>query len=223
LTESHTGGFPASGLYSGKAFVLHVLFVQRALRWIVLWSRQEHRDRESGCQEHVLTSSSSLGAGTGSKVKRIRVDELRPWSVNDGMHDASLGCSQLARLTGVSPDTIRHYDRRRLLPGSVRTASGYRRFPRGSERRVATIRAALAVGFSLDELSDFLHERDRGGLPCQRVRRRAEEKLRQLEEQLRDLQALKRRLQRTLKDWDTSLARTAPHRQARLLDGLIAQ
>lgn len=139
------------------------------------------------------------------------------------MQNASLGCSQLARLAGVSPDTIRHYDRRRLLPGSVRTAAGYRRFPRGSERRVATIRAALSLGFSLDELSDFLQERDRGGKPCQRVRRRAEEKLRQLEAQMRELQALKRRLQRTLQDWDANLARTSPDRQARLLDRLLGK
>jgi DNA-binding transcriptional MerR regulator len=133
---------------------------------------------------------------------------------------ASYGCSELAHLCGVSADTIRHYDRNGLLIGATRTASGYRRFPIGTERRVSTIRAAIALGFSLRDLASVLKERDSGGKPCERVRSMAEEKLERLDAQVRQLQALQRRLRGVLKDWDAMLARVPASEQARLLDRL---
>jgi DNA-binding transcriptional MerR regulator len=76
----------------------------------------------------------------------------------------SLHSGQLARLAGISPDTLRFYERRRLLPSAPRTASGYRLFPPEALARVKLIRAALSIGFSVDELAAILGERNRGGV-----------------------------------------------------------
>jgi len=43
---------------------------------------------------------------------------------------------ELARLTGISADTLRFYERRGLLPSAPRTASGYRLFPHEALDRV---------------------------------------------------------------------------------------
>jgi DNA-binding transcriptional MerR regulator len=72
-------------------------------------------------------------------------------------------CSaRVARQVGVSTDTLRHYERKGLLPPPVRTPSGYRRDPPQTITRVQLIQRALVIGFSLDELARVLRERDRG-------------------------------------------------------------
>jgi DNA-binding transcriptional MerR regulator len=77
--------------------------------------------------------------------------------------------SELARLAGVSTDTLRYYERLRLFPPVPRSAAGDRLFPAQALDRVRPIRGALAIGFSIRELTAIFAERDRGGAPCQRV------------------------------------------------------
>jgi len=77
--------------------------------------------------------------------------------------------SELASLTGVSTDTLRHYERLGLLPKPPRTNGGYRDYPPHSLDRVRLIRRALSIGFSLPELTTILEMRDRGEVPCRRV------------------------------------------------------
>lgn len=77
---------------------------------------------------------------------------------------------ELAAAAGVSTDTLRHYERKGVLPKPNRASNGYRRYPANALERVRLIRNALAVGFTLDELSRFLSERDQGGAPCGAVR-----------------------------------------------------
>jgi DNA-binding transcriptional MerR regulator len=127
--------------------------------------------------------------------------------------------AQLAGLTGVSPDTLRHYERKGLLRPQ-RTSSGYRRYPPESVDRVHIIRRALIVGFSLKELAQFFAERERGGVPCHSVRSFVEKHLAELELRLLELRRLKKDLQAMLREWDATLAVTPPGKQARLLDQL---
>ena len=74
--------------------------------------------------------------------------------------------SELARLAGISADTVRYYERNRLLPAAQRSSSGYRLFPPEALMRVQMIRGALSVGFSVRELGEIFAVRDRDGAPC---------------------------------------------------------
>jgi DNA-binding transcriptional MerR regulator len=134
----------------------------------------------------------------------------------------SLHSGQLARLAGISSDTLRFYERRGLLPSAPRTASGYRLFPPEALARVRLIRGALSIGFSVDELAAILGERDRGGAPCRRVRELAADKLAALEDQLRDLQSWRRELRKTLAGWDDVLRDTPRGKRAGLLEAFVA-
>ncbi|MCA1601762.1 MAG: MerR family transcriptional regulator [Acidobacteria bacterium] len=49
-------------------------------------------------------------------------------------------------------DTLRHYERKGVLPRPQRSPNGYREYPAAALERVRMIRRALAVGFTLDEL-----------------------------------------------------------------------
>jgi DNA-binding transcriptional MerR regulator len=127
---------------------------------------------------------------------------------------------QLAQLTGVSTDTLRHYERLGLLPLPQRTTGNYRVYPPTSRQRVELIQRALAIGFSLSEMKTILAVRDRGGAPCRRVRELLKSKISQVDRQLKNLTSLRSELNRLSKDWDTRLRRTKPGQAARLLESV---
>jgi DNA-binding transcriptional MerR regulator len=128
--------------------------------------------------------------------------------------------SQAAREAGVTADTLRFYERKGVFPPPARSAAGYRLYSRSAIERVRVVRRAMAVGFTLEELSRVLRARDNGGVPCREVRAIAVRKLEDIDRRLRALRAVKRDLETTLEDWDTRLARTPAGQQARLLDSL---
>lgn len=142
---------------------------------------------------------------------------------SDPNPESSWRIGALAKAAGVSADTLRHYERKGVLPAPRRTANGYREYSGDVLERVRLIRRALTIGFTLDELSAVLQVRDRGGAPCHSVRELAARKLSDIEGQLADLRAMRDELRNTLRDWDSRLAHTAPGEQAGLLGAFAAQ
>jgi DNA-binding transcriptional MerR regulator len=133
-----------------------------------------------------------------------------------------LRSSTVARLAGVSPDTLRLYERQGLLRAPERSLNGYRCYSPESVNRVRLIRAALSIGFSLDELAQILKVRDSGGAPCHRVRDLAEAKLKRLEERIRELVVLRQRMRAILKNWDRLLKQTPERQRVELLQRLVS-
>ncbi|MGH9411151.1 MAG: MerR family transcriptional regulator [Vicinamibacterales bacterium] len=129
-----------------------------------------------------------------------------------------IGPRALAAAAGVSTDTLRHYERLGLLSGTTRTPAGYRRYPPAAIERVRLIQRSLVVGFSLKELASALRQRERGGVPCQRVRTLIGERLAALDLRLAELTALRHEMRIIVDDWDTRLAQTPPGERALLLD-----
>jgi DNA-binding transcriptional MerR regulator len=138
-------------------------------------------------------------------------------------HKAHLRSGELARLVGISTDTLRHYERLKVLPVPRRSPGNYRLYPPEAVDRLRLIRRALAVGFSLAELARILKVRDEGGAPCRQVKRLLEEKLIRLDEQISDLAAMRNQLRATLADWENRLSQTPEGRPARLLESLDVQ
>lgn len=131
-----------------------------------------------------------------------------------------LGPRALADAAGVSTDTLRHYERLKLLGPVSRTSSGYRRYHPDTVVRVQLVRRALTIGFSLKELASVLGQRDRGDAPCGRVRALVAERLLQFEQRIAEMVALRDEIRQLLAEWDSRLAATPPAHQARLLDML---
>jgi len=132
----------------------------------------------------------------------------------------NLKSGEVARLAGLSADTLRHYEKLGLLPKALRTEGGYRLYPPETLDRVRTIQGALRVGFKLSELTDFLKERGAGGAPCQRVAEMASHKLEALDGQIADLMALRDFLSDTVTAWQQRLKSLPPGKRAGLLDSL---
>ena len=135
----------------------------------------------------------------------------------------SLRSGELARLAGVSTDTLRHYERKGVLACPRRGRNGYRQYPPEALARVLLVRRALAFGFTLDELARVLSVRDRGAAPCKEVRALAAAKLAEVEERLAQLAELRGELRATLEEWDARLARTSGGGRAGLLESLAAR
>jgi DNA-binding transcriptional MerR regulator len=131
-----------------------------------------------------------------------------------------LRAAQLARLAGVSADTLRLYELKGLLPPARRSSNGYREYPPEACTRVRLVRRAVALGFTLDEVASIVKVRDRGGAPCAVVRALAAEKLALIEERLAEMQDARDRLRGVLAHWDTLLAATPKGGRAALLDAL---
>lgn len=138
------------------------------------------------------------------------------------MDKTMLRVGQIAAATGVSVDTVRHYERLGLIPRATRTDAGYRQYPPQAVSRVQLVQRGLRFGFSLKELATFLKDRDRGMPPCKAVRTAAAELLARVEQQLTELRKTRLDMRKTLREWDVRLAGTAENAPARLLEALPA-
>lgn len=129
---------------------------------------------------------------------------------------------ELAKATGVSTDTLRHYERKGVLIRPRRACNGYRLYHKSAFNRVLLVRRALGVGFTLDELARVLRERDKGSAPCREVYKLATEKLSSIEEQLIALTVLRDELGLIVADWENRLSTATSDTQIRLLESLVA-
>ena len=134
------------------------------------------------------------------------------------MNDLLTG--ELARRCGVSADTIRHYERRGVIPPPERGENGYRRHRPETVDRVLLVRRALAIGFSLDEIARILRERAAGTPPCRKVRALAGEKLAELDRRIAEMTAMREELAAIVEEWDARLSVTTDGDPARLLESL---
>jgi MerR family copper efflux transcriptional regulator len=136
------------------------------------------------------------------------------------MPQAGFTIGELARRAGVSPDTVRYYERRGVLPKAERTANGYRHYSENSLSRIRFVRDALRVGFSVKQIASFVRARESGNPPCHEVRAAAGRLLEDLDRQIADMVASRRSIAAMLGDWDQRLADTPAGGAARLLENI---
>ena len=99
-----------------------------------------------------------------------------------------LRIGELAKLIGVSVETLRFYEKQGLLNSPARSASGYRLYDSQTTKRVAFILRAKAVGFSLKDITGLLAlEVNREQETCESVKSFAESKLDEIDNKLAEL------------------------------------
>jgi Cu(I)-responsive transcriptional regulator len=129
-----------------------------------------------------------------------------------------LTIGELARACGTSPDTIRYYERERLLPRPLRAPSRYRLYEPVAVVRLRFIRQAKALGFSLGEIRELLALRTDRTKTCGDVRKRARAKIAEIEARIDDLARMKTALGRLA----TGCAGSGPTSECPILDALEA-
>lgn len=103
---------------------------------------------------------------------------------------------QLARRAGVGVQTVRYYERNGLVAPDARTDSGYRLYSDEALARLAFVRNAKALGFSLKEIGQLLSLRLDPASSCSDVRSQAEARLQDVEARLRSLERIRDTLRR---------------------------
>ena len=101
----------------------------------------------------------------------------------------------VTRLLGISADTLRYYEKIRLLPAINRTDSGIRVYLERDLSRLRFIRRAQKMQFSLKEIAELLKMRENPQHARDEVRLLTRSKLSEIEEHLADLQFLRNELQ----------------------------
>lgn len=95
--------------------------------------------------------------------------------------------SQLASAAKVPATTVRYYERIGLVEPEGRSQGNYRLYGDGSLEKLRFIRAAKAVGFTLDDVKSLLAGEDGSPAACESVQGLIEARLADTEERLRDL------------------------------------
>ena len=106
---------------------------------------------------------------------------------------------RLAQAAGVNVQTVRYYERRKLLSPIARKPSGYRLYGPTESERLRFIKNAQALGFTLHEIADLLAFRVSSKTRCRDVLRNAQGKLTQVETKIQALQAMAQTLRRLMR------------------------
>ena len=104
----------------------------------------------------------------------------------------------LSKLTGVNIETIRYYERIKMLPLPPRTSGGRRVYDPTHLRVLAFIRRSRELGFSPDEIRALLRLGGPEKATCREVREIAAHHLDDIRAKLRDLKKLERLLSKTV-------------------------
>jgi MerR family transcriptional regulator, copper efflux regulator len=113
------------------------------------------------------------------------LDGVSTWPVNIGT---------AARLSGISPKMLRHYESLGLLGDVTRTDSNYRQYGLADVHTLRFIRRSRDMGFDLDAIAELVslwHNRRRSSASVKRI---AQKHLDELGERIQALQAMQRTL-----------------------------
>jgi DNA-binding transcriptional MerR regulator len=102
---------------------------------------------------------------------------------------------QITKKLNITADTLRYYEKIKLLPAISRTASGLRQYSEHDISLIKFIKRAQRMKFSLGEIADLLAFRKSPITAQPHVRKMANDKLAQTTIHIQELTTLKNELQ----------------------------
>lgn len=101
-----------------------------------------------------------------------------------------LTIGKIAAATGTKVETVRYYERIRLLPPLRRTGGNYRSYDAGHLDRLAFIRRSRDLGFTIEQIRKLLGLADQKERSCGAVDAIARQHLFEVERKIADLKRL---------------------------------
>ena len=113
---------------------------------------------------------------------------------------------EIASATGVSVDSLRYYEREKLLPPAVRSTGGARRYASDIVGRVKFIKQAQAVGLTLKDIRVLVDVRQRPAQSaCRKTRAILAERIQELQRRMQEMQEFQTVLSLHLQACDQAL------------------
>jgi DNA-binding transcriptional MerR regulator len=113
-----------------------------------------------------------------------------------------LKIGEVSKLSGVGIEALRFYEKSGLLNRPARTGSGYRLYHREVLDRLAFIKKAQMLGFSLNEVKQIIAESAAGQSPCRGVREVVRQRLQELDERMAQMRRYRKELSTVLEEWE---------------------
>lgn len=101
---------------------------------------------------------------------------------------------KLAKLSLVSVETVRFYERMGLLQRPQKKKAGFRQYSENDASRIRFIKRAQELGYTLKEIKELLEFETGRLVTCGDYSIRIERKLKEIDEKMRDLKSIKTRL-----------------------------
>jgi len=121
----------------------------------------------------------------------------------DSYDDAGMmKIGEVSKKTGVGIEALRFYEKSGLLERPKRTQSGYRLYPAETLERIAFIKQAQTLGFSLEEINHLIGLKRKGESPCSEAREVIRKRLDALNEKIAQLITYRDEVTEALKEWD---------------------
>lgn len=110
-----------------------------------------------------------------------------------------MSIGQVARAAGVAATALRYYEREGVLLPTVRSGTGYRLYDSRAVEQLEFIRAAQAVGFTLDDIRVLLDVDSEQRRTCRKeVQGLIEKRLGEVEQKMKDLRRVRAALSESL-------------------------
>jgi MerR family transcriptional regulator, Zn(II)-responsive regulator of zntA len=104
---------------------------------------------------------------------------------------------EIAKLAEVTPDTIRYYEKQKMMDHGLRTEGGFRLYTEDDLQRLKFIRHARQLDFSLESIRELLSIRiDPQHHTCQESKSIVQARLNEVEARIQELQTMRLSLQR---------------------------
>ncbi len=107
---------------------------------------------------------------------------------------ATITIGKLAEMCGVRIDTIRYYERFKLVQAERRSKSGYRLYDANSVRQVMFIKNAKELGFTLAEIKRLLTLKSSKDATCATMLERTHQKIIEAKKQVKELERVEKAL-----------------------------
>lgn len=119
---------------------------------------------------------------------------------NGGGKQLKIG--EVSRLSGIGIEALRFYEKSGLLDRPGRTYSGYRLYDESVLERLAFVKKAQLLGFTLDEIKQLIEHKRNGENPCAEVREIVKTRLNELNERIEQMLKYRDELTAALNEWE---------------------
>ena len=118
-----------------------------------------------------------------------------------------LTIGKLAKNAGVGVETVRFYQKKGLIR-EPKAVGAYRTYSDEDAMKIIFIKKAQELGFTLNEVKELLEINKLPRTTCSAVKKKADEKIREIEEKINDLTKMKESLSSLINCCDESLELT---------------